>query len=651
VTFFWLGQHEPAKALAFIQPFPRDFLEDHFVELPKGYLVGKAYAQAGDLAAARLEWRKALEGVNRRLALNPEKPRLIHCKACLHSLLGEDDEAEKQAEVYQQLTKLDDPETVLVGTLTLLMEMGRVQNAISLIRNNPKMFPANRLRRYASIYPIVGSAPQFQAELASIEAQGEPAKKDGATNQQSGSAGSPNTNSVAVLPFVNLSPDKTDEYLSDGMTEELLNALSRVEGLRVPGRSSSFAFKGKTEEDLFRKVGEQLHVGAVLEGSVRKAANQLRITTRLIKVADGFPLWSEEYDRDMTNIFAIQSDIAGRVAEALKVRLLSAGTQPRKPTENIEAYKLYLQGRQLWNRRTSRAITQAINCFNQAIAADPAYALAYSGLADCYAILSDYSGAPLREVAPKTRAAALKAIQLDETLGEPHAALGITKANLDWDWPGAEAEFRRAIELNPNYATTHHWFGNVLGSQEKFKEALAEYQRAQELDPLSDIINAMVARGLFATGREELAIQMLQRQMALHSDFEPFHNALGEFYLVKGKLPEAIHELETALQIDKENPAEWGLRGFAYAHAGRVIDAQSLLSELASMRRQGQNVTVEMSWIQHGLGNDSQALDSLEQASEDRAIQLPEPLTSPLWKDLRPNPRAQAILRQMHLIQ
>ena len=211
-----------------------------------------------------------------------------------------------------------------------------------------------------------------------------------------------------MLPFANLNPDKADEYLSDGITEELLNALSRVDGLRVPGRSSSFAFKGKAEEDLFRKIGEQLHVGAVLEGSVRKAGNQLRISTRLIKVADGFPLWSEEYDRDMTNIFAIQSDIADRVAEALRVRLLSRGTQSRKPTENIEAYKIYLQGRTLWNRRNGESLIKAIDYFNQAIGLDSAYALAYAGLADCYAILDDYSSVPAGETVPKARAAPSK---------------------------------------------------------------------------------------------------------------------------------------------------------------------------------------------------------------------------------------------------
>ena len=224
VTYFWLVQHEPAKALAFVQPFPRDFLEDHFVEVPKGYLAGKAYSQMGDLAAARLAWQNALEVVNRRLTLKSEEPRLIQSKACLLYLLGEAGEAAKQAELYQQLTRLDDPQTALVGTLTMWMEMGRVQDAVSLIRHNRKSLSAIRLRHYAALFPAVGSSPEFKAELARVEAA-EQADKGRAVDEQTGGAGPQNTNAVAVLPFVNTSADKDNEYFSDGVSDEILNAL------------------------------------------------------------------------------------------------------------------------------------------------------------------------------------------------------------------------------------------------------------------------------------------------------------------------------------------------------------------------------------------------------------------------------------------
>ena len=452
-----------------------------------------------------------------------------------------------------------------------------------------------------------------------------------------------------MLPFVNFSPDKADEYLSDGMTEELLNALVKAKDLRVPGRSSSFAFKGKTGADLYHQVGDQLHVSAVLEGSVRKAGDKLRVTAKLVNVANGFSLWSEEYDRDMTNIFAVQSDIAARVAEALKVRLLGAAAQPKKPTQSIEAYELYLQGRLLWNRRTEASFTQAIDYFNRAIALDPGYALAYAGLADCYAILSDYGGVPPRETVPKARAAALKAIELDGTLGEPHAALGDTESCFDWDWSGAEAEFRRAIDLNPTYATTHHWFGIALDAQNRLGEAVTEFQLAQDLDPLSPINTQSLADALFRIGKEELAIQILQKQIALDPGYAGTHEQLGICLIWQGKPSEAILELEKAHEL-YGNAAGWGDCGFAYARSGRASDAQQVLDQLFQLQQGGENVMMEIALVCHGLGDDTRALDYLEKAAEARATGLLYLACSPFWKDLRPHPRAQAILRKMHLV-
>ena len=419
----------------------------------------------------------------------------------------------------------------------------------------------------------------------------------------------------------------------------------------MPGRSSSFAFKGKTEQDIFRIVGEQLHVQSVLEGSVRKAGNQLRITAKLINVTDGFHVWSETYDRDMTNIFAIQSDIAARVAEALKVQLLGAVAAQKKPTENIEAYKLYLQGRQLWNRRSGEALKQAIKYFEEAIGKDPGYALAHAGLADCYVLLPEYAGMPSGEAMPEARAAAMKALELDSSLAEPHATLAFVKALHDWDWPGAEAEFRQAIAMNPHYATAHHWFSAAaLWPQRRFDEALAEMQRAQELDPLSPIINVNVGELLNDVGKSEMGIQALQKQIAFDPLFLRARSILGAVYYSTGRMPEAVAELESMHRLDGSGTFRLDVLGFVYARAGRTTDAQKILVQLQELQRQGLDHRSGIALVQHGLGDDDGAVASLEQALEEKATMLRTVNSRPLWKDLRPHPRVQAILKRMNLV-
>ncbi len=451
--------------------------------------------------------------------------------------------------------------------------------------------------------------------------------------------------SVAVLPFVNLSADKQDEYLSDGMTEELLNALARIPGLRVPGRSSSFAFKGRTEENIFQRVGEQLGVSAVVEGSVRKDGNQSRITAQLINVADGFHLWSSTYDRDMTNIFAIQSDIASRVAAALEVQLLGA---PPEPTANIEAYKLYLQGRYFWNRRTGESLKQAIDFYDQAIAIDPAYALAYEGLANSYALLPIYGKNVSAEARTKTRQAALKALELDSRLAGPVAALAALKDGYDWDWEGAEADYRRAIALDPNYATARQWLAESLSMRGRSPEAVRQAREALALDPLSPMINAILGKVLLIAGQIDESIAVLRKQVALDPSFAPAHALLAWGYVSQGKLAEAIAELETVSRLDENNPH--GELGFCYARAGRKQEAQLVLRQFLDFQASGRDLSVETALVYHGLGDDQQAFVCLERAVSEHSSQLQSLIGNPCWQDLRPHPRFQAILKRMNLV-
>jgi serine/threonine-protein kinase len=456
--------------------------------------------------------------------------------------------------------------------------------------------------------------------------------------------------SVAVLPFVNLSPDPADEYLSDGLTEELLGTLARVKGLRVPGRSSSFAFKGRREEGLHRRVGEQLRVAAVLEGSVRKAGDRLRVTAQLTSVADGFSLWSETYERDMTNIFAIQGDIAARVAAALRVELLGEAAAAKPPTENLEAYTLYLQGRQLWNRRTGEAITQAIGQFERALALDPAFALAHAGLADCYVILGDYAGLPFAQMVPKVRTAARRALELNPALVEPRVALAQLQAYYDWDWAGAEAEFRRVIELNPNYATAHHWLGNLLNTLKRYPEALAHFRLGIQADPLSPVLQGNEAQALFSNGNEAAAMAMLERLISLHPDFPSYRSTLGELRLRQGRYAAAVAALEEAHRLDPNRTVEEGWRALALVRAGRLDDARHALTRLMGLQERGHDFTVSIALIHHALGEDEEALRWLEQGAERRTGWLEELYRSPHWDTLRPHPRVQAILRKMNLV-
>jgi tetratricopeptide (TPR) repeat protein len=311
---------------------------------------------------------------------------------------------------------------------------------------------------------------------------------------------------------------------------------------------------------------------------------------------------------------------------------------------------MYLEGRYLWNRRAGESLKQAVERFNQAIALDPHYALAYAGLADCYVVLSEYAGLPARETYPKARAAALKALEFDSTLAEPRAALAYVKALLDWDWVGAEAEFRRAIALNPNYATAHHWLSVMLDSLRRYEEALAEIKRAQEIDPLSPIINANVGFEWMQNGRPDLAIEVLQKQIALDPSFVIAHQHLGYVYFSQGKLSEAIAAFETMHRLEGSGGFGLAHLGLAYARAGRTNEAQKILGRMLELQRQGLDCRVDVALVQHGLGDDEAALVSLEQALAEHSFGLDGLNFDPYWKELRPHPRVQAILKKINLV-
>jgi adenylate cyclase len=452
--------------------------------------------------------------------------------------------------------------------------------------------------------------------------------------------------SIAVLPFANLSADKNDEYLSDGMTEELLNVLTKVKSLHVPGRSSSFAFKGKNEDDIFRKVGEQLHVNTVLEGSVRKAGDKLRITAQLVNVADGFHLWSETYDGDMKDILAVQSDVAKRVVEALQVQLGVDETRAftKKPTENPEAHRLYLLGRYHFEKFTRAGWNHAIQYYEQALQVDPNFALAYCGLADTYG----WAGGQLmpgREAWAKEMELAAKALALDPNLAEAHLAMATALFSVLGPH-ASEKELDRAVELNPNLALAYDQYGWTFAEMGRFDKAIAAEKKALELDPLNTLLNTDLAFFLYWARRYEDATTQIRKTLELDPNNAFAHSILGWCLIWKGSKAEARAEFEKATTLD-DLPWYVSSVGYAWAVSGDRAKAEQVLRELEELAKQRYVSPANRAAVYLGLGENEKALDWLEKAYEDR-----DPIFwwingDQLYDSLRGAPRFEALVQKV----
>jgi adenylate cyclase len=452
--------------------------------------------------------------------------------------------------------------------------------------------------------------------------------------------------SVAVLPFVNMSADKHDEYLSDGMTEQLINALARVPGLRVPGRSSSFAFKGKTEDDIFRKVGEQLHVNAVLEGSVRKAGDKLRITAQLINVADGYHLWSEDYDGDVRDIFTFQSNVAQHVVEALQIKLGVEETRAlaKKPTENPEAHRLYLLGRYEFGKYSEAGWTSSIRYYEQALKLDPNYALAYCGIADTYAYMGGVV-MPSKQAVVKEKEFAQRALELDPELPEAHLSLACALGGA-FDWRNAQIEFDRAIELNPNLAWAYEIYAWFLGGVGRLDEAIAKDKKAIELDPLNSFFQAALAYFLYHARRYDDAIVQIRKTLELDPTSTLARHLLGCCLLWKGDTAGAIAEFERS-KIMVTGAWYQGLLGYAYAISEERPKAEQMLRELEEMAKRQYVNSSAFAAIYLGLGEKEKALDWLDKAygNQESACWLLK--VDPIYDSVRNEPRFQALVQKV----
>jgi serine/threonine-protein kinase len=455
--------------------------------------------------------------------------------------------------------------------------------------------------------------------------------------------------SIAVLPFANMSTDRDDEFLSDGIAEEIINALSKIEGLQVAARTSSFAFKGKHED--VRAIGSQLNVGSVLEGSVRRSGNRLRVTAQLVNCADGYHLWSERYDREMSDVFAVQDDIAEAIVTVLRGSLLAGERESvaKRHTEHVGAYQLYLKGRYVENTRTPDGFTKGIEYFEEALRTDDDYALAYAGLADTYYLLGWYRHLPPREAFPRADAAAARALELDETVAEAHISRAYVKFYYDWDWVGAERCFRRALELNPNHATALHGYAEYLAARGRIDEALLSVQRAHELDPLSLTISAGLGWVHFFSRHYGEAAEHFEATLALDPHYVFIHWFLGQTYLMQERLDDAIAVLRRGLAGSKGHPGMSAYLGHACARAGRLDPAHTILRELEEHAMRSYVPADYFAVLYIGLGEADEAVAWLEKAYDERALHLVFLAVDPVFDDLRGDPRFDALLEKVGL--
>jgi TolB-like protein/Tfp pilus assembly protein PilF len=453
--------------------------------------------------------------------------------------------------------------------------------------------------------------------------------------------------SIAVLPFENLSEEKGNAYFAEGIQDEILARLGKIADLKVISRTSTQRYK--SSPDNLREIAKQLGVANVLEGTVQKAADQVRVTVQLINAANDTHLWAETYDRKLNDIFAVESDIATTIAETLQAKLTGSEKTAiaKRPTANPEAYELYLKGRYFWNKRTAADLRTAIEYFNEALGKDPGYALAYAGLADSYTLLHVFGAASPADSFPQAQQAAKKAVELDETSAEAHTSLAWMLILYDFDFERAYKEFERAIQLNPNYATAHHWYGVTLAMTGQFDRAIAEGKRAVELDPLSLVINANLGSDYFNARRYDEAITQLRKTIEMDPRFSFARRGLGEALQASGQLNEVIAEYRKAVQLD-DAPLSLAHLGQAYARAGQREEAQKILARLNEEAKSRYVRASSFAFVYLALGDKERAIDEMERAYRERDVAGAAWVkVDPMLDELRGNPRFEALVQKV----
>lgn len=458
-------------------------------------------------------------------------------------------------------------------------------------------------------------------------------------------------NRVAVLPLVNMISDPTDEYFSDGMTEELISTLANLSGLQVISRTSIMQYKNTQKKAA--EIGRELMAGTIIEGSVRKAGRRVRISVQLIDAQEDKHLWAQSYDRQLEDVFAVQGDIARNVAEALKIKLLPRESVriEKKATHSMEAYSLYLKGRYHWNKRTGEGVEKAIEDFQSAINLDPNYALAYAGLADCYNIQANYQYTSLEEAYSKARKAAVRAIELDNGVAEAHASLALSLMH-DWKWTAAMTEFKSAIELSPNYASAHQWYALLLRILSRQDEALTEVRKAQAIDPISPVITSNVGDVLYVLGQYDSAMEQYKKALEIEPNFIPAHVGMLGIFVDMSKFGEALKECQKIDTLTHSDLRSQGNFAYLHARAGRKEEAIRFLEINIKAIETNRLYSTGVAILYSALGDKDNALAWLMRGFEWHDSALPfinEISASDPLSPVRSDPRFIMLLRKMNL--
>jgi TolB-like protein/Flp pilus assembly protein TadD len=577
-----------------------------------------------DLPTAYVFGDVCVERHNFRVRKNGQ-PRTIEPRAfeVLIYLIEHRERVVEKEELFEQVWK-----QTFVTDSALAQEIKNIRHALVDDAAAPRYIETVRKHGYRFVAEVEEVAPARAGPSKQIEELVQPA-------------------AIAVLPFINMSGDPDNEYFCDGLSEELINRLTKLKGLRVVAQTSSFSFKGK-ETDV-REIGQKLNAGFILEGSVRRAGDRLRVSLQLINAAGGYHAWSESYDYQWGDLFAIQDEISLAVVDKLKIKLFPDDRKAlaKRYTENLQAYHLYLRGRYFWNKRVMPGgLQKAMEYFQQAIQVDPRYALAYTGLADAYTVLGVTSLAPAHQVFPLAKAMVEKAFELDDELAEAHASLALIRLAYDYDFAAAERECKRALELNPAYVQAYEYYHYDLLITGRIEEALTRINQALELDPISPMINATAGRALCYARQYEASVEQLQKTIELDPQLAVAHCYLGMTYTLQGRYEEALAALHKALEISGEFPWATYYVGLVHVFTGNRDKAREILRELKSP---GNERPVLVSGIYSALGENDKVFEWLERGYEERDFLLPWINVLPDNDHLRSDPRFQELIRRLGL--